>query len=635
MPEDDSEIIQVTPPEHLDLDSILKGYQLEELKGLNTELDALANKPYEPTRRDMAFLEGLDREKETRFTPDSVDPLDEIRIHSGRGKRHSATQSLLIEHEMREFFGLGSDEELPDYKTIAGEMVKARGLLQRERGRSSAFLTDLRALRAKHRQAESVNRSLGRFAEEHLAAQRELCEDRKGFRAIPPSNVKAEEAVLGLYFKHPELMPKFNQKLLHLMLYSPHLQGVHGAMMDIFRAPTVPLLAAELLGKGKLDSVGGEATLRRLFDEDEIRLLDTDQLDVYISMIQQAYLARAAIAFAQKIRADLYKDSREIPEMVGYIRQKAFEMLDILPHGSRFSTGIEEDVEAVMESFDNLLARAGRPVVSTGYRKLDRITHGWNPGKLHVVGGDTKMGKTTLMANLASNVAMQGNHVLVFAYDSSKYEIIKKLIAMHAVADSELFEYFEGINPADVTKISETARNRISRLPIIIDDTMPPDLDHIIMRTTHLKQLFPDLALVIVDSMQSFKGYKPYEGTKTSIYTEVLRGLRDVAVKSQVSVLLTGQIKTTQVHRRPTKRPYRVDDFADCNDIPKFANSAWFIWRPEEYIGQGGYFNAHASSLRGWMLLNPCVLRIGSKRGKSFKLYSNMATAQLSETKLN
>ena len=129
------------------------------------------------------------------------------------------------------------------------------------------------------------------------------------------------------------------------------------------------------------------------------------------------------------------------------------------------------------------------------------------------------------------------------------------------------------------------------------------------------------LSLIIVDGLQSFAGYVPYQGKKTDIYSEILKRLKsEVAKELEVCVIVNSQLRE-EVSKRKTKRPYKLEDFSDCKGLGEFADTAIMIYRPEEYWTDNEEY-------RGWMKVIPVAMRDGDKRSKSTKLKVDIKTSR-------
>jgi replicative DNA helicase len=244
-----------------------------------------------------------------------------------------------------------------------------------------------------------------------------------------------------------------------------------------------------------------------------------------------------------------------------------------------------------------------------------------------MVGGGTKQGKTTLTLNVADNVAQQGKHVLYFSFESSRKELMQKLISKRCLLDSEKFVYFEGPLQDEELEGVKRAQEEISGLPLIID-TGKPDPERVIKRAEGMKLIHPDLSLIIFDGLQSFDAYSEYRNNKSHNYYELLKALRSrLAVDLDTMVMVNGQVKQ-KVLQRKNKKPTSIEEFADCKGIPEVADTAFFMYRPEEYWPD-------VEEFQGWASVIPVAMRVGKPAGRQFRMYIDPSTSRLSEEPFN
>ncbi len=74
--------------------------------------------------------------------------------------------------------------------------------------------------------------------------------------------------------------------------------------------------------------------------------------------------------------------------------------------------------------------QADKPYTPTGFKELDRILNGglYNE-KLYAVGAISSLGKTTLVMQIADNIARSGRDVLIFSLEMSEFELYGKSIS--------------------------------------------------------------------------------------------------------------------------------------------------------------------------------------------------------------
>jgi replicative DNA helicase len=109
-------------------------------------------------------------------------------------------------------------------------------------------------------------------------------------------------------------------------------------------------------------------------------------------------------------------------------------------------------------------------IVSTGIREIDlRCGRGFRPGELITVAGEPGGFKSTLIYNIAMNVALQGKPVMIFTYEVSKDEINEIFLSMLANIDSIKLRT-KSFGASDIPKMQKILK-KLEELPIYIIDT--------------------------------------------------------------------------------------------------------------------------------------------------------------------
>lgn len=93
----------------------------------------------------------------------------------------------------------------------------------------------------------------------------------------------------------------------------------------------------------------------------------------------------------------------------------------------------ENRVSAKINDFwDDVMHKRQNPPVTTGFVKLNEVLDGGiYPEQLIIMGAISSLGKTTLLLQLADNIAAAGTPVLFFSLEMSRNEIISKSISRH------------------------------------------------------------------------------------------------------------------------------------------------------------------------------------------------------------
>ena len=87
-----------------------------------------------------------------------------------------------------------------------------------------------------------------------------------------------------------------------------------------------------------------------------------------------------------------------------------------------------------LQSFiDGIADSVNTPYIPTGFKKLDAVLDGGLYEGLYIVGAISSLGKTTLITQIADQVAQTGQDVLIFSLEMARAEIMAKSISRHTL----------------------------------------------------------------------------------------------------------------------------------------------------------------------------------------------------------
>ena len=87
-----------------------------------------------------------------------------------------------------------------------------------------------------------------------------------------------------------------------------------------------------------------------------------------------------------------------------------------------------------LQSFVNGIADSvDTPYIPTGFKKLDSVLDGGLYEGLYIVGAISSLGKTTIITQIADQVAQAGTDVLIFSLEMARAEIMAKSISRHTL----------------------------------------------------------------------------------------------------------------------------------------------------------------------------------------------------------
>lgn len=220
-------------------------------------------------------------------------------------------------------------------------------------------------------------------------------------------------------------------------------------------AATKPIYIVE----GELDAlsiieVGGEAVglgstdnwrkLTKLLETKRpaqplIIALDNDTEGQKTSGELEAELERMGITF---YRIDPYNGSKDANEALMADREaftsaiESGERIEEEALAAEREKYLQTNTAAHLQAFLNgIAASVDTPFIPTGVSGLDKILDGGLYEGLYVVGAISSLGKTTLVTQIADQIAQAGHDVLIFSLEMARTEIMAKSISRHTLLD--------------------------------------------------------------------------------------------------------------------------------------------------------------------------------------------------------
>lgn len=394
---------------------------------------------------------------------------------------------------------------------------------------------------------------------------------------VPPQNLDAEMSLLGAVLIDEETLADISEHVTPKDFYDKRHNMIFEAMMRLYeRHKPVDLLTLtdELKKKDNLDTIGGSAYLTELTNY----VPTAAHAETYAEMVAQ-----------KAVRRRLIKASAEISEL-GFDEETTTQELLEKAEAELFSVSdqsLKQDlvsIESILtESFDRMeeLHRNKGQLrgIRTGYRDLDNMTAGLQRSDLIILAARPAMGKTTLVTNLAYNVATVAKQpVLFFSLEMSKEQLVDRMLADASGVDAWNIRT-GNLSDEDFSKLSE-AMGEMAEAPIYIDDT--PGLSVLEMRTKARRAAHEaPLGLVIVDYLQLMQATGRSDGNRVQEVSEISRGLKLIARELNVPVIALSQLSRSVESRSP--QIPQLADLRESGSIEQDADIVMFIYREAYY----------------------------------------------------
>jgi replicative DNA helicase len=286
---------------------------------------------------------------------------------------------------------------------------------------------------------------------------------------VPPQNLDAEESVLGAMMLSPGAIGAVSEVLSAGDFYRASHGVIYKAALDLY-AKGEPVdaitLCDELERRGELEEIGGRTRINEL----ATLVPATSNAGHYAKIVREMATLRGLVRAGQEIaRLGMEREGLAAEELVDKAEGVVFDLSQERVAGE--FTHIED---LLKDSFERITAlyEAGAEVtgIASGFRELDKLTSGFQPGNLIVVAARPSMGKSAFGLCAAANLAVRQNvPVALFTLEMSKMEVTQRLMCSEAKVESQRLRNGK-LAQEDWPRLT-SACDKLAKAPIYVDDT--------------------------------------------------------------------------------------------------------------------------------------------------------------------
>src|SRR6476619_5319513 len=404
---------------------------------------------------------------------------------------------------------------------------------------------------------------------------------------VPPQNIEAEESVLGaMLVAEPALSRVIDEvKLGTEDFYLEKHAAIFRAIHDLYAGskPVDELSVAEaLVQRNEIDEAGGRNYVAELAAKGPA----AGNAKHYAEIVQQNSLLRRLLGAGQEIQGWVHERDGEPREL----SERAEKLLFDVAHTEQasdfrmLSEILHEEVNRLEKLSTGELEMTGTP---SGFRDIDAITGGFQPGNLIIVAARPAMGKSALVANIAENVAVKkGLPVAFFSLEMSEVELAQRFIACRARISGDKLRKGQ-VSERDWPKVVR-AEGELSEAPLWFDDSSDLGILDLRAKARRLHAQAQDqggLGLIIVDYIQLMRA-DDHRASRVEQVGQMSRGLKILARELEVPVLAISQLSRAPEQRSPPKP--MLSDLRESGNLEQDADVVAFLFREDYYRDPDG-----------------------------------------------
>jgi replicative DNA helicase len=399
---------------------------------------------------------------------------------------------------------------------------------------------------------------------------------------VPPQNIEAEESVLGaMLVAEPTLTGVIDEvKLNEADFYLDKHAAIFRCIHDLYAAskPVDELSVSEaLVQRNEIEEAGGKHYVSEL----AAKVPAAGNAKHYAEIVQQNSLLRRLLGAGQRIQSWVHERDGEPRELSERAEKLLFDVAH-KEHASDFkllSEILHDEVDRLEKLSTGETEMTGTP---SGFRDIDAITGGFQPGNLIIVAARPAMGKSAIVANIAENVAVKRDlPVAFFSLEMSEVELAQRFIACRARISGDKLRKGQ-VSQKDWPKVVR-ACNELEKAPLWFDDSSDLGLLDLRAKARRLHAQHQDkggLGLVIVDYLQLMRADDP-RANRVEQVGQMSRGLKILARELEVPVLAISQLSRAPEQRHPPKP--MLSDLRESGSIEQDADVVAFLYREDYY----------------------------------------------------
>ena len=405
-----------------------------------------------------------------------------------------------------------------------------------------------------------------------------------------PYSIEAEESLLGAMLQNPQAISIALSKINSKDFYSERNRLLYESVIEMHNRNI------EVNGETALRYLKENGLFEKLFQNDEaylMRIIDGtpfyQSAKYYSEIIAEKSLLRDLILASQDIQKSAYeaKDA-ETKEVADFAEKKIFEVTQRRLDNDfiHIKDLLREALHFIYERKKNKNTVTGVP---SGFTRLDRVTHGFQPSDLIILAARPSVGKTSFALNIVehvmTNVETMGFGIGFFSLEMSRMQLVERLISSKARINLSRVRSGD-LERQEWIKLGQ-AMNNLACPNLLIDDSSQLTIMEIRGKARQMKYKFAemsktsgkniDLKLIVVDYLQLIHSSQTRRnGNREQEIADISRGLKALAKELNIPVVALAQLSRA-VEQRQDKP--RLSDLRESGSIEQDADLVMFLHR--------------------------------------------------------
>ncbi len=413
-----------------------------------------------------------------------------------------------------------------------------------------------------------------------------------------PHNLSAEAAVIGSILYDNNAFQRVSDFLRPGDFYAPAHQEIFEACMMLIQNGRVAdgvTLREQFEKDERLTQIGGAQYLADLLDSAAFG----PEVQDYARIIRDLAMRRELIDIGAGVQSRAQHHDREGDgtQQIELAERELFSLAERGSTGRGFSTFSEALTES-LQMAEAAFKREGKIAgIATLLDDLDHKMGGLHKSDLIILAGRPSMGKTSLVTNIAYNVAasyrgekqedgstktMDGGKVAFFSLEMSSEQLATRILAERTSINAHKIRQGD-LDKNDFETLRE-ATEELQNLPLYIDDTGGISISQLAARARRLQRSV-GLDMIVIDYLQLITVTSGNaNANRVQEITQITTSLKALAKDLNVPIIALSQLSRA-VEQRDDKRP-QLSDLRESGSIEQDADVVMFVYREEYYLSR-------------------------------------------------
>lgn len=390
----------------------------------------------------------------------------------------------------------------------------------------------------------------------------------------PPHDLDAEMAALGGMLLSKNAIAEVGEILDAKDFYKVAHELIFAAILDLYadgQGADAVTVSAALAKRGELPKVGGPVYLHQLM----AAVPTAANAGYHAEIVREHAVRRRLIETGTRI-AQMGWETDSGDDLADIIDRAQAETHALSRPGQEADSTPADSVIRVMERIETPSAGGLR----TGFRDLDELTDGLQPGQMIIIAARPAIGKSTLGLDICRHVSIDRDlHSVLFSLEMSQDEITKRMLSAEAAVP--LHHLRHGRMTEDDWRRLSKQMARVSSAPLHVDDT--PGLTMMGVRTKARRLMQKhDLRLIVIDYLQLMNSgmSRRVENRQTEV-SEISRGIKLLGKELGIPIIALAQLNRGP-EQRSDKRPM-MSDLRESGSLEQDADVVILLHREDAY----------------------------------------------------